>query len=205
MSIFSFRKKVLFFIGGLFFTISSLHATSFKLIPSLSKLTWKASKVLGGHTGHVNFKEGSLELKEGRLTGGHFKVDMKSIVDLDLDPLGRWNKILVEHLKSQDFFSVEKHPYSEFILQESKKISGNEYIIKGSLVIKGIKKTLDFKALVRLEGDVLKASGNIVFDRTLFDIKFRSGKFFKGLGDKLIHDTVTLKIELVAKKEGKKI
>jgi polyisoprenoid-binding protein YceI len=168
-------------------------------------VTWKATKVLGGHIGTIKFKEGSLELKEGRPTGGQFIVDMKSIVDLDLDPTGRWNKILVEHLKSEDFFSVEKHPYSEFILQESKKTSGNEYTIKGVLVIKGIKKALDFKALVQLEGDVLKASGNIVFDRTHFDMKFRSGKFFQGLGDKLIHDTVTLKIELVAKKEGKKI
>ena len=111
MQTFSFRKKVLFFIGGLLFSISSLQATSFKLIPSLSKVTWKATKVLGGHTGTVKFQEGSLELKDGRPTGGHFKVDMKSIVDLDLDPAGRWNKILVDHLKSEDFFSAEKNPF----------------------------------------------------------------------------------------------
>ena len=35
-------------------------------------------------------------------------------------------------------------------------------------------------------------TGNIVVDRTLYDIKYGSGKFFEDLGDKTIYDEFDL-------------
>tara|TARA_B100000029_G_scaffold173097_1_gene169590 strand:- start:432 stop:1001 length:570 start_codon:yes stop_codon:yes gene_type:complete len=183
----------------IFFLISfSLHAASYNVDTGASKITWNATKVLGGHEGTVNFKEGHLKVKDGKIIGGKFVVDMKTIIDLDLDPSGPWNQRLVNHLKSEDFFSVEKHPYAEFVIQKSKKIKGNSFNIQGDLIIKGIKKPLEFKGDIKIGGKNLKGKGSLVFDRTDYDIRFRSGKFFKGLGNKLIHDQVKLKIELVA-------
>ena len=123
----------------LLFLISfSLHAASYNVDGQSSKITWNATKVLGGHVGTVNFKEGHLKIEDGNIVGGKFIVDMKTIIDLDLDPSGPWNQRLDNHLKSDDFFSVEKHPYAEFVIHKSKKIKGNTFNIKGDIIIKGI-------------------------------------------------------------------
>ena len=37
----------------------------------------------------------------------------------------------------------------------------------------------------------------LTFDRTKFDVKYRSGNFFQNLGDKLIYDDIDLEVSLV--------
>ena len=39
-------------------------------------------------------------------------------------------------------------------------------------------------------------TANLVFDRSLYDVRFRSGTFFENLGDKLILDEIELAINL---------
>ena len=144
----------------IFFLISfSLHAASYNVDTGASKITWNATKVLGGHVGTVNFKKGHLKVQDGKVMGGKFVVDMKTIIDLDLDPSGPWNQRLVNHLKSEDFFSVEKHPYAEFVIKKSKKIEGSTFNIKGDLIIKGIKKALEFKGDIKIYGSSFNSSG----------------------------------------------
>ena len=40
-------------------------------------------------------------------------------------------------------------------------------------------------------------SSTLVFDRTKFEITYRSGNFFENLGDRLINDYVELEVSLV--------
>ena len=47
---------------------------------------------------------------------------------------------------------------------------------------------------------LVKATAEIELDRSEFDVKYGSGSFFDGLGDKLIYDDFNLTIELVASK-----
>jgi hypothetical protein len=44
----------------------------------------------------------------------------------------------------------------------------------------------------------LTATAKITLDRTKFDIKYGSGKFFEGLGDKMIYDEFTIDVNLFA-------
>jgi hypothetical protein len=37
----------------------------------------------------------------------------------------------------------------------------------------------------------------LVFDRSKYEVRFRSGSFFENLGDKLIYDDITIETELV--------
>jgi hypothetical protein len=39
-------------------------------------------------------------------------------------------------------------------------------------------------------------TANLVFDRSKYNVKFRSGTFFENLGDKLIYDDIELEINL---------
>lgn len=102
-----------------------------------SVIRWEGRKLFGGHWGDVLIKSGNLEFKNNKLSGGSFVIDMNSIVVLDLDENGGKSK-LEGHLRSDDFFSVDKYPTSEFVITNVKDRKNNKYEITGDLTIKGI-------------------------------------------------------------------
>lgn len=217
-------KKGTIFIATLLFTISILSgctetkevtlkdnnnegiAASNKgnksaLIPEQSNLEWTAKKVTGSHNGTVSIINGELITDKGNLTGGKFEVDFSSIKVLDLQD-AEMNAKLTGHLKSEDFFSVEKFPVGKFVITSISPLSdgsGNNYIINGDLTIKGISKNISFPALVSTSDNGITAKADFKIDRTLWDIKYRSGKFFPDLGDKMIDDEFNIKLSIAAK------
>ena len=38
---------------------------------------------------------------------------------------------------------------------------------------------------------------NLVFDRSKYDVRFRSGTFFENLGDQLIYDDIVIETSLI--------
>jgi polyisoprenoid-binding protein YceI len=170
-----------------------------------TKVEWIGKKVTGEHKGTIALKSGTLLFEEGKLVGGEYIIDMNSIVDLDLtDP--KWNEKLVGHLKSDDFFSVGKFPFAQFVITEVKSYTPkdnsdlNNAQIKGDLTIKGITNSVTFPAQVSLQNNQATATGKVVLDRTKWDIRYGSGKFFESLGDKMIYDDFTITVNLVAVK-----
>ena len=174
-------------------TVMSFSAKDdvYKVDAEKSKLTWLGKKVTGQHTGAINIAEGSLSIKSKKVSGGSFVIDMTSITDEDK------NERLVGHLKSDDFFSTEKHPKATFVITTITPIEKDQYTIKGNLTIKGISNEVEFPATIQSVGKQLTAKAKITVDRTKFDIKFRSGNFFENLGDKAIEDNFELNVELV--------
>lgn len=165
----------------------------FKIIGTQSNIDWVGRKVTGAHNGTIGVKEGELVLNNGKLTGGKIIVDTSSIKILDVtDPAT--NAQFAGHLASDDFFSTEKYP--EAIL-EITSVSGNH--IEGNLTIKGITHPVGFDVAVNVSNDQLSAAGKLVIDRTRYGIKFRSGNFFKDLGDTLIYNDFELNIKVTAK------
>ena len=164
---------------------------------SESSVMWKAAKVTGEHWGYVPIADATLDYSNGKITGGSFEMDMVNLTVEDLtDPKSKGN--LTNHLKSDDFFSVEKFNTASFKITDAKSSNGRDYVISGNLTIKGISQPISFPAKVSTSGNKLTAEGDITFDRTKFDIKFRSGNYFENLADKLIYDDVNLKVKLVA-------
>ncbi|RZA06424.1 MAG: YceI family protein, partial [Proteobacteria bacterium] len=85
-------------------------AETFAVKPADSKVTWEGKKKIGdAHHGELTVKSGKLIVANGKLTGGDFEVDMTSLKVSDLTDEGM-NKKLTGHLRSDDFFSVDKHP-----------------------------------------------------------------------------------------------
>ena len=70
--------------------------------------------------------------------------------------------------------------------------SDNSYEVQGVLTIKDISHPITFD--VEVDGNTLNA--NLTFDRSLYDVRFRSGSFFENLGDKLIVDDIDLEVTL---------
>jgi polyisoprenoid-binding protein YceI len=186
-------------ILGTLFLLFSLSAFSkeYRVNSSSSTLNWEAKKVTGQHVGTISFGEGTLSVESKKITGGKIAVIMNTIIDTDLTDEGYKQK-LIGHLKSDDFFGVDKFPQSTLEVTKVALKSDNLYHFTADLTIKGISSPVEFDAEVKDDGGQLTASGLMVVNRTKYGIKYGSGSFFEGLGDKMIYDEFTLKFKLVA-------
>lgn len=173
--------------------------TNMKVDIQKSTITWHGKKVTGAHTGHISIKEGTLEVEGKKLTGGVFVIDMNTITCTDIKD-EEYNGNFVSHMKSDDFFGVEKHEESKLLIKSVKQKEKNKVEITGDLTIKGKTLSITFPATVDTDGKTLKAQAKIEIDRTKYDIKYGSGSFFDNLGDKAIDNKFTLDIDLVAAK-----
>ena len=173
-----------------FGTLSAEAQTSKKVDVAGSKLIWTGKKVTGEHTGTVNLKDGALAFKGSKLSGGNFTVDMTSLTSTDLT--GDWKAKLDGHLKSEDFFGTESFPTATLVFKTIGEKSKNTYTVNADLTIKGITKPITFDIVVNKN----VASTKLTIDRTKYDIKYGSGSFFEGLGDKTIADNFDLVVNL---------
>ncbi|MFT6036091.1 MAG: polyisoprenoid-binding protein YceI [Marivirga sp.] len=164
-----------------------------------SSIAWVGQKVTGEHNGTVKIKSGALMVEGANITGGNFVIDMASINVLDLE--GDMKGKLMGHLKSDDFFSVEKFPTASFKItsvSESEQEGATHYIA-GDLTIKGITNKITFPAVVSMVGSKVNAKAKFDLDRTKWNVKYGSGSFFDGLGDKMIYDDFKIELTLSSK------
>lgn len=167
--------------------------------PSATVIKWYGEKIIGSnHTGTINLVEGWLTSDGKSISGGEFVVDMKSIKDEDIKDAGSRAK-LEGHLKSDDFFGVEKFPLSKLVLDGSSQFTDGKAIVKGSLTIKEATHPVEFTVQESRSGDLLTYTATITFDRSLYDVRFGSGKFFSNLGDNAIRDEIKLDVSLAVK------
>ncbi|WP_090157009.1 YceI family protein [Dyadobacter soli] len=170
-----------------------------KVDPKASTVNWGAKKVTGTHAGTVPLESGTLIVDNDKLKGGSFVADIKSLVVTDVTDK-EMNGKLTNHLKSDDFFSVEKHPQAKLVIATVTPKGGNAYDVTGKLTIKGITQDVKFPATVTADAKKVTANAKVAIDRTKYDIKFRSTNFFENLGDKAIDNDFTLDVNLVANK-----
>lgn len=181
------------------FSFTTILVENYSADVTKSEINWSAQKVTGSHAGNITLKDGNLEFTDGVLSGGNFTVDMASLAVTDLE--GKMKGKLEGHLKSEDFFGVEKFPTASFtITKVSAKGTPGDYKVTGDITVKGTTKEIKFYAHVEDEGSNKVATADIVLDRTDFDVRYGSGSFFSGLGDKTIYDDFELSVKLVSAK-----
>ncbi|MDX2414816.1 MAG: YceI family protein [Bacteroidales bacterium] len=184
-------KKIITPIVAAFILASSLLAQEFNVNTDLSSVKWEGSKVVKGlHTGTIDVKSGTLSFKDGELVAGDLVIDMMSLSNTDQK--GAMKGKLEQHLKSDDFFGVEKFPESRFELSSVSSLGDSGFTASGKLTIKSNTHPLKFDFNIGKEGDNQILTGKISIDRSLYDVKYGSGKFFDNLGDKAISDIFTL-------------
>lgn len=168
-----------------------------------SKINWLGKKVTGQHNGYIKVLKGNVLVDNNKITGGDVEIDMKTITDEDqTDPESK--KKLEGHLSSPDFFDVAKFPTSKIeitkveALNDATKPNVN-FTVTGNLTIKDVTKSITFPAEIKLENGVLTVKADFDIDRTDWNIKYGSGKFFENLGDKVINDKFNLNLTIVAR------
>lgn len=155
-----------------------------------SKVVWKGYKVTGSHEGVIAIKSGHLNFDKDKLTGGSFIIDMSTITNTDLE--GEYKGKLEGHLKSDDFFGVEKFPTASLIFTKVESTGKNSYEVTGDITIKGKTETVSLN--ISVYGS--KANVSLKIDRTKFDVRYGSTSFFDGLKDKAIYDEFDLVADL---------
>ena len=170
--------------------IESNSQTLLKINTEKSTLKWIGEKITTSqHSGSLDFKSGEMTIKDGLVVSGNFIVDMTSISVEDISGSGK--KRLEGHLKSDDFFSVDKHDKALLSIKGSKK-TDKGFLVDANLTIKDLTHPIQFN-MVSIEGGY---NADLVFDRSKYNVRFRSGSFFENLGDKLIIDDIVLSSEL---------
>jgi polyisoprenoid-binding protein YceI len=187
------KKSIQFlFILNFVMAFSLSQAQNLTINTELSNIRWYGEELTGkNHFGNLKFKEATLDLQDGIITAGSFIVDMTSLTVEDLSGGGKAK--LEGHLKSDDFFSVEKHNDALLKITQKGKETGDGQILYGDLTIKGKKHPVEFKIIL---GDNKTAQAHLTFDRSIYDVRFRSGSFFENLGDKLILDEIKMEVAL---------
>lgn len=155
-----------------------------------SKVVWKGYKVTGSHEGTIAIKSGSLTFDNSKLIGGEFVIDMTTINSTDLQGGGKDK--LDGHLKSDDFFGVEKFPTAKLVFKKVKATGKNSYNVTGDLTIKGKTNPISFS--ISIYGN--KATATLKVDRTKYDVRYGSTSFFDNLQDKAIYDEFDLVSDL---------
>ena len=177
----------------------SLHVGNEKYFIIDTKETvvaWKGSSVEGAHTGYVYISKGELMIENGQLMGGTVEVDMSTIEGDD----HRSDNNLIKHLKDPDFFDVKKFPFSTIAITRVESTNNENKTVTGNLTIKGITHPITFPARIEVKSGIVKANGKLVIDRTKWDVRYNSGKFYDNLADKTISDSIEFNIKIVAKK-----
>lgn len=145
-------KKVQILSLMIFFSFSLLSFNwksadeSMKVDVSKSNVKWTGYHLAKSyeHYGNVKFKSGTLEMSGDDIVGGNLVIDMTSITNTDLTK-EKDNKKLVNHLKSEDFFFVEKHPEAVLKINSATR-NGDAYNIKADITIRGISEPIEFEA-----------------------------------------------------------
>lgn len=178
--------------------ITTKDGAKFVLDTLNSRVEWKGYKIFKSestsHFGNIKFESGDVTIKDGKLESGKFVADMSSLSSEDLKDKKEDQQKLNGHLKSADFFEVEKFPTSSYEITKVTPTAEGDYntVLDGNLVIKGISKPIQFKANVSVNGsEVNIATEPKDIMREEFGVKFQSPA-----ANGVIKNEVTLQIRV---------
>jgi len=174
-----------------------LQDGSYGLEAEKSRLAWRGEKVIGkNHTGTVSVQSGELQVRDNKLIGGEFVIDLKSLKsDEGIEGLEK-------HLKSADFFDVDLYPTAKLAITGAEAGEDGFYKISADLTIKDVTAPVNFEAKLSPTAEGLSASAQFEIDRTVWGLKYGSGKFFQDLGDNMINDDIIFDVDLQANRKN---
>ena len=171
---------------------------------SKSTVEWIGRSLTSTHRGSVRLSEGRISVSGGSLSGGRIILDMQSIENTDLDDPGM-RRLLEHHLKSDDFFDVERFPTAELVLLSASPINDSmpgstNFRFVADLTVKGATRPIQFPGIVaESEDGTITAIAQMEIDRTRWNVLYGSGRFYRMLGKHLVNDSITLLVKVVTK------
>ncbi len=178
---------------------AALEDGAYRLDPENSRLEWTGRNLNNRHIGQIAILKGDMVIADGRPSAGSIVLDMHSISNADLEDPG-YRYMLVSHLKSDDFFAVERFPTASLTLTGWEEQGGtcpeaHCGVGTGDLTIKDVTRSVCFPAVVAPQQDGgIKIYAAFDLDRTLWNVSYGSTRLFERLGMHLVHDLISLEL-----------
>jgi polyisoprenoid-binding protein YceI len=187
----------------LFSSITVFSQSKYTISPAKNQIKWLGSSSLGGngHDGFVNVNSGIVWVSiTHQIIKGNFEIDMNTIKSMDEKSK---DKGLDEHLKSNDFFAVSKFPKAFFMIEQAKIsiVQPNQYMINGTLIMKGISNKIIFPAEIILDGNNIKVKADFWINRQLWGITYDSPSLFSFAKEAAIANEIKLSLDLIFEKQ----
>ncbi|HSD13868.1 MAG TPA: YceI family protein [Flavobacterium sp.] len=185
---------------------TSAEGNTYKASPSESIIYWSGSKPTGKHMGTVNLQDGEFIVKDNKVVGGKFTINMNTITVTDLKP-DDGKEDLEAHLKGtgdkeeeDHFFNVKRYPTGLFMIRRIEEENGKT-VVYGALSIKNVTKAVNFPATISVTDNQIDfVSDSLVLNRTYWNITYGSKTIAGTLKDNLVHDEMILQVNVKAKK-----
>jgi polyisoprenoid-binding protein YceI len=183
------------------FSLTSVPDGTYMADISESVLNWEGKKKILVNwidRGTIKLQKAEGTVEGGKIINAIFTIDMSTISALSTGK-GSGQDGLSKHLKSEDFFDVAKFPTSTFKVSSIDFVN-NEIMVTGDLTIKSVTNQIKFPVMIESSGENYIARGKVEIDRTVWDIRYGSDKFFDNLGDNVINDIFIVEFNVVGKK-----
>ena len=188
-------KKFILLAVGIGFSAVVYGQGTTKINAAKSVVKWSGSKLFqfNEHYGTVKFSKGTFFWSGDMVMGGSFEVDMNSITNTD----GKYNEMLVSHLKNEDFFDVEKHPLAKLKIVQTNYGDDRQIHIDALLTIKEITRPIKFRMSSEERGQIQVFKTKFVIDRTRWGIEYESKGIIGSVKESIISDAIGFEVVLV--------
>jgi polyisoprenoid-binding protein YceI len=160
---------------------------SLAITPENSKVLFTGSKVTGSHDGGFTKFTGTINLANSKAE------ESSVLVDIETASVFTNEEKLTGHLKTADFFDVEKFPKASFAstrIEPDAAKGADNYTVTGDFELHGVKKSITFPATIKVATDDVNVNAEFSINRKDF------GLVYAGKADDLIRDGVVIKLDL---------
>ena len=175
---------------------------------TMTKKDVKVWSIDPSHSG-INFSVKHMVISQVKGSFNNYKLkaetngldfsDAKIELEIDVKSINTNTEDRDKHLLSAEFFDAEKYPTIKFVSKSMIKINDEDYKLIGDITIKGITKSIEFKA--NYGGQLIDPWGNV---RAGFNIESSIDRFDFGLnwnslleaGGAILGKEVKLKAEI---------
>ncbi|HEY5893421.1 MAG TPA: YceI family protein [Chthoniobacterales bacterium] len=174
----------------------------YEVDPAASFVRWTGRNLFNFHTGTLALSSGHVVVENGHLQSGRFTIDMMSLGCSDIMD-SALNATLIAHLRSDDFFAVNRFPNADFVISSANLLAGAtlgtpNYHIRGDFTLRGVTREIEFPAVIGQQSDGgYTAQAIFGIDRTQWGAIYGSGKFFARLGQHVVNDDIHLHLKVV--------
>lgn len=175
----------------------------YMLIPEQSFIQWACHNNVHSHDGTLSLRGGELHFSHGPqgAGSGFLTMDMNTIVCRDLAQ-DEMLPVLIAHLQSLDFFDVAAYPTAQLDIVSLAPLSeatvtGRTHRLQGKLSVLRTERDIECDVELRnLPDGELGMSCQLVWDRTLWGVRYGSARFYRFLGMHSVDDNISLSVRL---------
>ncbi|MDX5422947.1 MAG: YceI family protein [Hymenobacteraceae bacterium] len=179
---------------------AAVSKTTFALDEENSEVVWKGYSPTLYHDGSFAVESKGIEVVDGNVKGGTFTIPISSIQNFDLPD--EVKPVLLEHLKSPDFFNMALHPSASFKITHVKPLSSPteeaNYTVTGDFTMLGQTHPITFPAMITLNGSKLDIIASFEIDRTKWGMNYAADP---ALGEHHILPKVDIRLDIKARKQ----